>query len=488
MTHKSRSDDINRPLVLVTGATGYIASRLIPQLLRGGYRIRCMVRKPLVLKGRPWFNQVEVVAGDVLDPSSLKPALAGVWTAYYLIHNMASGRGYTGLELDGARNFAETAEAEGVSHIIYLGGLADPRVRIAAHLRSRIETGESLRSGSVPVTEFRAGVIVGPGSISFEMIRFMTELFPIVPGPPWMKNLSQPIAARNVIDYLLAALDNVTGQGGVFEVGGPQVMRYSELMLEYARLRGLKRRMITFPYIPLWFMSIGVGLTSPVPAPIAHALIDGLRSDSRIQDHAVLRVFGDVKLISYEEAVTSSLADLNPQKLEPVWTDMGRPAVSMRHEGFFISHRTLHVEAAPEKVFGVLSGLGRGGDWLYASALWRLRGWIDRFFSPSSEQIPGRSSLESGGRMGYYRIETIEPGRRLLLRSELKAPGEGWMEWRLEPESGGTRLMQNGFFAPRGLPGFLYWYALYPFHEFVFRGLLRAIARRAKGRSTTDGH
>jgi hypothetical protein len=247
---------------------------------------------------------------------------------------------------------------------------------------------------------------VGPGSISFEMIRFMTELFPIVPGPPWMKNLSQPIAARNVIDYLLAALDNVTGQGGVFEVGGPQVMRYSELMLEYARLRGLKRRMITFPYIPLWFMSIGVGLTSPVPAPIAHALIDGLRSDSRIQDHAVLRVFGDVKLISYEEAVTSSLADLNPQKLEPVWTDMGRPAVSMRHEGFFISHR-LHVEAAPGSS---LSGLG--GDDCYARR--QEAAWLQFFLRRST--IP----LEPA-RMGWDRDDRL--GRRLLLRSDESSGG-----------------------------------------------------------------
>jgi len=467
-------------LILVTGATGYIASRLVPQLLRAGYRVRCMVRKPHVLKGRPWFSQVEVMAGDVLDPDSLRPALEGVWTAYYLIHNMASGRGYTGRELNGAHNFAAAAEAEEVQHIIYLGGLADPRRRIAAHLRSRIETGETLRSCSVPVTEFRAGVIVGPGSISFEMIRFMTELFPMVPGPLWMKNLSQPIAARNVIDYLMAALENWDGHGQVFEIGGPEVMRYSELMLEYARLRGLKRRLVTFPYIPLWFMSFGIGLTSPVPAPIAYALIDGLRSDSRVQEPAALQVFEDVKLISYDEAVVSALGELDPQKLEPVWTDGQRPVVSMKHEGFFISHRLVHVKAAPEKVFRILSGLGKGGDWLYASALWRLRGWIDRMFSASWSKVTGHASLEAGDRLGYYRIEVIELDRRLLLKSELKAPGEGWMEWQMEPEDGGTRLTQTGFFAPHGLPGFLYWYALYPFHEFVFRGLIRALARKAE--------
>ena len=478
-------------LVLVTGASGYIAGRLIPQLLQRGYRLRCMVRKPHVLRGRPWFGQVEVVAGDVLDPASLRPVLEGVSTAYYLIHNMASGRGYTGRELDGARNFAAEAEAAGVEHVIYLGGLADSRSHIAAHLRSRIETGEILQAGKVPVTEFRAGVIVGPGSISFEMLRFMTEFFPIVPGPVWVKNLSQPIAAQNVFDYLLAALDNPAGQGKVFEIGGPQVMRYSELMLEYARLRGLRRRMITFPYIPLWFMSFGIGLISPVPARIAYALIDGLRSDSRVQELAARQVFSDVKLIPYDEAVRSSLRRLDPGQLEPVWMDRDRPAVNIKHEGFFISHRLLHVEATPEDVFRVLGGLGREGDWLHASWLWRLRGWIDQLFSPSylqraaqgtpNRQVSDGPFLNTGDRLSYYRIEAIELGRRLLLKSELKAPGEGWIEWRMEPEEdGGTMLAQTGFFAPRGLPGFLYWYLLYPFHEFVFRGLIRAIARKAE--------
>jgi len=213
-------------LILVSGATGYIASRLVPRLLEQGYRVRCMVRRPGSLHGRPWSSNVEIFQGELKEEARLENALAGAWTAYYLIHNMSSGRGYTALELEGARSFAKAAAAAGLEHIIYLGGLADPKARIAAHLRSRIETGEVLRSGSVPVTEFRAGVIVGPGSISFEMIRFMTELFPIVPGPGWMKNWSQPIAAPNVLDYLTAALDNPEGRGRVFEIGGPEALRY----------------------------------------------------------------------------------------------------------------------------------------------------------------------------------------------------------------------------------------------------------------------
>src|SRR6266498_2071472 len=286
-------------LILVTGATGYIASRLIPRLLDSGYRVRCLARNPLRLKGRSWFRYVEVIQGDVTMPSTLPAAMDGVHTAYYFVHNMTYGRGYTTLELGSARAFAAAAKESGVEHIIYLGGLADPEQHIAPHMRSRIETGVVLRQGSVPVTEFRAGVITGSGSISFEMIRFMTELFPIVPGPTWMRNKSQPIAIQNVIDYLLAALENPNGRSGIFEIGGPDIMAYGDLMLRYARARGLKRRMILLPGIPVVFMAFGVGLMTPVPRPIAHALIAGLANDSVVEHPEALKLFPEVKLIGF---------------------------------------------------------------------------------------------------------------------------------------------------------------------------------------------
>ncbi len=440
--------------------------------------MRALARYPLRLKGRAWFRQVEVVAGDVMHPLTLAAALEGVHTAYYLVHNMSSGRGYTEKELDGARNFASAAESAGLQHIIYLGGLADPRVKIAAHMRSRIETGLALRSGRVSVTEFRAGVIIGPGSISFEMIRFMTELLPIVPGPVWMKNQSQPIAAQNVLDYLLAALDNPNGRGQVFEIGGPDLMVYSELMLEYARLRGLKRRMLTLPYIPLWFMSFGVGLTTPVPQRIAYALIDGLRSHSRVQESTAQQIFPSVKLIPFHEAVLSSLKQLHPDKLEPVWTDGQRPVVNIRRGGFFINHRSLRVEASPESVWRVVTSLGGADAWPYADWLWKLRGWLDSLFRRNQPSPHRSSSLKVGDTLDFFRVESLT-SNRLLLYSELLAPGDGWMEWQVAPDDAGSLLTQTGYFAPRGLPGFLYWYALYPVHEFVFRGLIRAIARRS---------
>ncbi len=470
---------MDKKLILVTGATGYIASRLVPELLERGYHVRCLVRQPLRLKARTWFPYVEVVQGDVMDPSTLAPAMEGVHTAYYLIHNMSSGQGYTSLELNGAQNFAIAAEQAGVEHIIYLGGLADPDGKISYHMRSRIETGETLRKGKLPVTEFRTGVIVGPGSISFEMIRFMTELMPIVFGPVWLQNTSQPIAAQNVIDYLLAALENQGAQSQVFEIGGPDKMSYAELMLTYGRLRGLWRKYMILPGIPLWFMALGVERMTPVPAAIARPLVDGLRSDSLVQDESARRTFPNVNLIGYEEAVNIALGQLRPDRLEPAWRDCDRPVKFMKHEGFFIDHRCEGVDASPEKVFRVVAALGGKSGWLYADWLWKLRGWLDRFFGGLG--MRGRpDSLKVGATLDFYRVEAIEEGRLLRLYSKLKAPGEGWMEWRIETEEGGTRISQTGFFAPRGFWGFAYWILLGPFHRLVFRGLIHAIARQSE--------
>lgn len=470
---------MDKDLVLVTGATGYIASRLIPQLLERGYRVRCLVRKSPRLKARAWFPYVEVVLGDVMDLSTLVPAMQGVHTAYYLIHNMSSGRGYTSLEAIGAKNFVAAAETAGVKQIIYLSGLADPKGKIAAHMRSRIETGDALREGNVPVTEFRAGVIVGPGSISFEMIRFMTELMPIIFGPLWLQNQSQPIAAQNVIEYLLAALENKSGQHQIFEIGGPDRMSYADLMLTYGRLSGRSRRSVTVPGMPLWFMAMGVAWMTPVPASIARPLVDGMRSDSLVQDESVSRAYPDIGLIGYEEAVKMALEQLHPLRLEPVWRDCDRAVKFVKHEGFFIDHRCETVQAPPEKVFRVVTDLGGADGWLYANWLWKLRGWLDRLFGgPGMRGCQGQ--LKVGDVVDFYRVEAIEQDQLLRLYSELKAPGEGWMEWRVEDVAGVTKLSQTGFFTPRGFLGFVYWYGLSVFHRIVFRGLIKAIVRRSE--------
>jgi len=399
-------------LILVTGATGYIASRLIPRLLDSGYRVRALARNPLRLKGRAWFNKIEVIQADVTSPETLAHALDGVHTTYYLIHNMSYGHGYTKLELDSARTFAFAAQEAGIEHIIYLGGLADPEQHIAPHMRSRIETGKVLREGKVPVTEFRAGVITGSGSISFEMIRFMTELFPIVPGPTWMKNKSQPIATQNVMDYLCAALTNPNGRGGVFEIGGPDIHEYGELMVRYARARGLKRSMFLIPGIPISLMAFGVGLMTPVPYRIAYALIGGLSADSIVKHPDALKVFPEVELIDFDTATQKALSFTHPDHIERVWVDGTSHTKSMKHEGCFILHKNSPLP--------MVEGLG--------------------------------------------------------VREHLHTPfGTLWLEQHVEQD----HLSQTILFSPRGLPGFLYWYLLYPFHWLRFHGLLRKIAKRS---------
>lgn len=419
-------------IILVSGATGYIASQLIPHLLERGHRVRALARRPRHLEGRSWFQQVEVVPGDVMEPLTLPPALEGVHTAYYLIHNMSSGTGYIERELEGARNFASAAANAGVGHIIYLGGLADPEQHIAPHMRSRIETGAILRHGRVPVTEFRAGVIAGAGSISFEMIRFMTELCPVIPGPAWLRNKSQPIAVQNVVDYLLAALDNRDGQGQVFEIGGPQITTYGDLMLRYARLRGHKRSLFLLPHIPVWFMAFGIGLVTPVPPPIAYALVGGLSSDSIVLHNEARRVFPEVTLIDFDTAARDALAHLHPAQIERVWED-GRPVVkSLKHEGFFILHREIRLDAPPERVFSAVAQIAN-----------KLKG----------------------------RIEEALPYQGLLIHRLRSCVGEEWLEWRLQSVQNGVRLTQTIFFAPRGLGGFAYWVFCYPFTVLFFHGL-----------------
>lgn len=454
-------------LILVTGATGYIASRLIPQLLEQEYSVRAFARHPQRLGSRKWSSQVEVIQGDVMDLSTLAPALKGVHTAYYLIHNMASGHRYTERELDGAQNFARAAESAGVQHIIYLGGLADPEQHIAPHMRSRIETGVTLRKGKVPVTEFRAGVIAGSGSISFEMIRFMTEFFPVIPAPLWVKNKSQPISTQNIIDYLFAALDHWDGHGQVFEIGGPDVFTYQDLMLSYAQTRGLKRRFFLLPYVPIWFMAFGIGLMTPVSRSIAYALVGGLSSDSIVLHNSAQETYPEVKLIDFESAIKEALTRLHPLKIENIWEDDEVYSKALKHEGFFIDHRELRVNSQLEQVFDVIKNMGGQNGWPFANWLWKLRGLFG----------VRKFSSESITKYDYYTVDILQTNQRLLLHSQLKAPGEGWMEWRVQKQMDHTRLIQTAYFAPYGIGGFLYWYLLLPFHTFVFQGLIKNIAR-----------
>lgn len=470
---------MDKKLVLVTGATGYIGGLLIPRLLERDYRVRALARNPGRLKPCTWYHQIEVVEGDALQPSTLLTALESVHTAYYLIHNMSNGHHYPELEKQAAQNFGDAAQQADVQHIIYLGGLAGRKNTDSKHLASRIQTGVALREECVPVTEFRAGVIVGSGSISFEMIRYITEWLPVIVGPLWLRNNVQPIAVKNVLEYLLAALEHPPDSRTVYEIGGPDVMPYGETMLRYARIRGLKRVLLPLPGIPVHVLAWFMGLLTPVPMAIAKCLISGLAGDSIVIRDKVRRIFPEIKLLGFDEAVSSSLAELHPKYLERIWDSNEQPLTILKHKGFCIDHRWMRVNAPPEKVFQTFTNMGGRKGWPCANWFWKLRGRLDKLFGGVGLRS-FTEPLEEGDVVDYYRVETIEAGRLLRLHSELKAPGEGWLEWRVENQDGAARLSQTNFFAPRSLPGFLYWYALNPIHKLVFRGLIRAVARKSE--------
>ena len=468
-------------LVLVAGATGYVGRHLIPALLSRGCRVRCLARQPQRLAVKPWYSQVEVIRGDVAERASLDPALEGVETAFYLVHNMTSGHGYAERDQLSADNFAQAASQAGVRHIIYLGGLADAQASIGQHLASRIQTGDALRQGSVPVTELRASIVIGPGATAFEMIRYITEQFPLLLAPRWAFKHAQPIAIENVVDYLLAALESPPSSSRVYEIGGPEAMRFGETMLTYAKLRGLKRRLVALPILPLPLMAFMVDKLTPVPASMAHPLIDGMRGDSVVQDDAARRDFPHVRLIPYQAAVTAALERLSPEQLDPAPLAGSHSSRTIKQAGFLIDVRQLALDLPAEAAWRAIAGLGGKRGWLYLDWLWRLRGLLDRLLGgPGMRGRPDGAELQLGSIVDFYTVDALEPGRRLRLRAELKAPGLGWMEWRVMPRpEGGATLSQTAYFAPKGLGGFAYWYLLGPVHRAVFAGLITRIARKA---------
>jgi uncharacterized protein YbjT (DUF2867 family) len=467
-------------LVLVTGATGYVGGNLAPRLLEKGYRVRILARDPARLHGRSWWSQVEVVEGDIVSPDVVNRALQGVSTAYYLVHNMASGTNYIEREIESARNFASAAFAAGVEQIIYLGGLADPAEDIGSHLRSRLQTGDILRQGSVPVTEFRSSLIIGSGSFSFEMIRYLTEQFPILFGPRWMDKCTQPIAIQNVLDYLTSALENQACRGKIYEIGGKDVLRYADTLYIYARLRGLKRWLIALPGIPVKMLAALASVLTPVPARIAGPLLEGMRGDSVVCNDSAKQDFPLIQPIGYKDSVSLALDRLSPSCLESPWEN-GTSSFTIKQAGFFIEGQQIRLRVQPESVYRVITGLGGKHGWLTLNGLWKLRGFFDRLVGGPG--LRGRrldNDLIEGDVLDFYRVEKLESNRLVRLRAELKAPGLGWMEWRIRPQTKGDVLVsQVAYFAPKGATGFLYWYLLLPVHHLVFAGLLKAIGRRA---------
>jgi len=476
-------------VILVTGATGYIGGRLVPRLLKDGHRVRCLVRDPSRLEGRSWHDDVEIVAGDVLAPDSLSPVMRDVTVAYYLIHSMGAGAHFEQRDISAARNFGNAARAAGVDRIIYLGGLAESSPDLSEHLRSRQQTGDALREAGVPVTEFRAGVIVGSNSVSFEMIRYLTERVPLMICPRWVYTRTQPIGIRDVLDYLTAALSVPGSAGRIIEIGGADVVTYGEMMMIYAEARGLKRWLLPVPVLTPRLSSLWVNLVTPIPSAIARPLVEGLRNENVVTDQLAQELFPQISPAGYRTSVERALDQLKASTVETAWSDAlstsqrdVTPVVLTDQEGMIIEHRQRTVSAPPGQVYEMLMGLGGKRGWLYMDWAWKIRGLGDRLIGGVGLRRGRRDpdKLRVGDALDFWRVEAVEPGKLLRLRAEMKVPGKAWLQFKVTPlDDGGTRLEQTAYFAPKGLAGLVYWYALYPIHRVIFSGLIDRIGKGA---------
>ena len=475
--------------VLVTGATGYIGGRLVPALLAAGYDVRCFVRDPGRIEGR--FEGAEITRGDVFDEASINAALRDCDVAYYLVHSMSEDRrDFTRRDREGAQIFGRAAANAGVGRIVFLGGLGDDdgRAKLSPHLRSRHEVGDELRRFGVPVTEFRAAIIVGSGSVSFEMLRYLTERLPMMIAPKWLRTRAQPIGIRDVLAYLVAALTTPESAGKIVEIGGADVLPYEQLMLHYAAIRGLARRIVIVPFFSPGLSSRWIHLVTPIPASIARPLVEGLFNEVVVRDTAAATLFPAITPAGYDEAVRRALDRHSTSGPETTWFDAfdvqtlpGEFAGA--EQGMLIDRRERETGASQASVFRVFTSLGGSKGWLYADWLWELRGILDRLAGGIGTRRGRRSntSLRLGDAVDFWRVEAYRPNELLRLRAEMKLPGYAWLQFESLPrEGGGTRLLQTAFFDPRGTFGFLYWYGALAFHEFIFGNMATRIVREAE--------
>jgi len=473
------------PLVLLTGATGYIGGRLLSALEAKGARIRCLARRPEFLEPRV-LASTEVVKGDVLDPASLGHALAGVHTAYYLVHSMSAAASYEEEDRRAAAEFGRLAREAGVRRIIYLGGLGTGEA-LSTHLASRQEVGRLLRESGVAMIEFRAAIVLGSGSLSFEMIRALVEKLPIMVTPRWVDTLTQPIGIEDLVGYLVEALDLPLEGSAVFEIGGPDRVSYMDLMREYARQRGLRRFMLRVPVLTPRLSSLWLGLVTPVYARVGRALVDGLRNETVVRDDSARKAF-TLRPRGVREALARALANEDLEFAATRWSDAASalgPSASWGGVKFgsrLVDSRVAEVGCKPDQAFGPIERIGGATGWYYGNLLWRLRGWLDLLVGGAGLRRGRRDqrSLRPGDTLDFWRVEAIEPGRLLRLAAEMKLPGRAWLQFEVEGSGSGSRIRQTALFDPTGLSGLLYWYALYPLHQLIFSGMLRGIARAAR--------
>ncbi|MGA8182319.1 MAG: SDR family oxidoreductase [Terriglobia bacterium] len=473
--------------ILLTGATGYVGGRLLKALEGRGYRVRCLARRPEFLRARVGAG-TEVVQGDVLDANSLGPALAGIQAAYYLVHSMGSAGSFEEQDRIAASNFGQAAREAGTERIIYLGGLGEQGKGLSEHLRSRQEVGEILRGSGVPVIEFRSSVVIGSGSVSFEMVRALVDRLPVMICPKWVRTPTQPIAIEDVVAYLVEAAELPLKTGSeIFEIGGADVVSYGDLMRTYAGERGLRRWLVPVPALTPWLSSLWLGLVTPVYARVGRKLIEGVRNPTVVRDNRALQVFS-VRPRGVRAAIARALANEEQGFALTRWSDALSSAgarkswAGTRLGSRIVDQQTAATDLSPAAAFAPIRRIGGQNGWYFANFLWRIRGFVDLLVSGVGLRR-GRRNPEHpavGDALDFWRVEAYEADRRLRLFAEMKVPGRAWLEFDVEPAGSGSVVRQTAVFEPAGLAGLAYWYLLYPFHAWIFRGMLREIVKRGK--------
>ncbi|MGJ6966620.1 SDR family oxidoreductase [Streptosporangium sp. G11] len=478
---------------LVTGVTGYIGGRLVPELLDAGHEVRCMVRSAGRLRDQPWASQVEVAQADAADAEQAARALEGIDVVYYLIHTMGGGSDFAAADREAATTFAAACERAGVRRVVYLGGLA-PDEKLSPHMSSRVEVGEIFLRSSVPAVVLRAAVIIGSGSASFEMLRYLTERLPVMTTPRWVGTRTQPIAIRDVLRYLVAWASVEGEVNRSFDIGGPDVLTYADMMRVYAEVAGLPRRLI----IPVPLLSPGlsshwVGLVTPVPAGLARPLVESLRNEAVCGEHDIARYVEDPPggLVGLRRAVELALQRIKEAKVITRWSSAsvpGAPSDPLPTDpdwaggSLYVDARARRVDAAPEVLWAVVEAVGGEVGWYSLPLAWRLRGLLDRLVGGVGLRRGRRDPrrLWVGDSVDFWRVEEVERGRLLRLRAEMRLPGLAWLEMRVLTHRGETVYGQRAIFHPHGLAGHLYWWAIAPFHGLIFGPMLRNVARAAE--------
>ncbi|QDU92459.1 SDR family oxidoreductase [Lignipirellula cremea] len=473
-------------LILLTGATGYVGGRVLSLLQQQELPVRCLARRPESLQDRVTAS-TEVLQGDVFDPPSLQTACEGVETAYYFVHSMGDNQDFESQDRIAAENFAKAASRAGVRRLIYLGGLGNPDEKLSKHLRSRQETGDILRAHHSQVIEFRASIVIGSGSLSFEMIRSLVERLPIMICPRWVQVKAQPIAVEDLLAYLLAALELPATASQVYEIGGPDQVSYGQLMQEYARQRGLTRRMIPVPLLTPYLSSLWLGLVTPLYARVGRKLVESLRNPTLVSSNLAQSVFS-VRCRSVREAIHRALVNEDRELAETRWSDALSSAGPPRSWGGrrfgsrLVDSREVVVSVRPDQAFAPIRRIGGKTGWYYGNFLWAIRGFLDLLIGGVGIRRGRRDpeNLRVDEALDFWRVELFEPNQRLRLQAEMKLPGRAWLEFEVSPCEAGSTIRQTAIFDPLGLAGLLYWYGIYPLHQFVFAGMLRNLARAAE--------